>query len=48
LFDLTHSGLTVEQQFAKLDEIKKEIDKNILHSTESEIKEYNELHRLVE
>ena len=48
LFNLTHSGLTIEQQFAELDKIKKEIDKNILHSTESEIKEYNELHRLVE
>lgn len=48
LFNLTHSGLTIEQQFDELDKIKKEIDKNILHSTESEIKEYNELHRLVE
>jgi hypothetical protein len=45
---LTHSELTIEQQFAELDKIKKEIDKNVLHSTESEIKEYNELHRLVE
>ena len=48
LFDLTHSGLTLEEQFAELDKIKKEIDKNVLHGTESEIKEYNELHRLVE
>ena len=48
LFNLTHSGLPVEQQFATLDEIKKEIDKNILHSTESEKQEYYELHRLVE
>ena len=48
LFNLTHSGLTIEQQFEKLDKIKKEIDKNILHDTEYEIKEYNELHRLVE
>ena len=48
LFNLTHSGLPVEQQFAALNEIKKEIDKNILHSTESEKQEYYELHRLVE
>ena len=48
LFDLTHSELTVEQQFAELNKIKEEIDKNILRGTESEIKEYNELHRLVE
>ena len=48
LFNLTHSGLSIEQQLNVLNQIKLEIDKNILHSTESEIKEYNELHRLVE
>ena len=48
LFNLTHSDLTLEQQFAVLNDIKNEIDKNILHSTDAEKQEYYELHRLVE
>ena len=48
LFNLTHSELSIEQQFDALNKIKNEIDKNILHDTDSEKQEYYELHRLVE
>lgn len=48
LFNLTHSELSIEQQFNALNKIKNEIDKNVLHDTDSEKQEYYELHRLVE
>ena len=48
LYDLTHSGLTVEQQYKELDKIKKEIDSTVLRENEEQLQEYRALHRLVE
>lgn len=48
LYDLTHSGLTIEQQYQVLEKIKEEIDSTVLHDTEAHLQEYHELHKLVE
>lgn len=48
LYELTHTGLTIEQQYEKLEAIKKEIDSLVLRENKSQTIEYNELHRLVE
>lgn len=44
LFNLVHQGSPIERQFLYLDQIKQEINQNIL----SDNPEYNELHRLIE
>lgn len=48
LFNLTHKGFTIEEQLEYLNNIKQEIDQNVLHDSDEQLQEYYELHRLVE
>ena len=48
LFNLTHKGFDIEEQLEYLNNIKQEIDQNVLHDSDEQLQEYHELHRLVE